>query len=66
MGDISLHKRIVEVYDELCEYDSNVKNQHERGIIKRVDEKNEEGERKHQRWVYDCCNIQDGAPCDNS
>ena len=47
MGDISLHKWIVEVYDELCEYDSNVKNQHERGIIKRVDEKNEEGERKH-------------------
>ena len=37
-----LNKRIVEVPDVLCEYD---KDQHEKGIIERVNEKSEKGER---------------------
>ena len=43
----SLHKRIVEVPDMLYKYDNIIKDQHEKGIIERVDEKSKEGERKH-------------------
>ena len=38
----SLHKRLMEVPEMLCKYDSIIKDQQEKGIIERV-----EGERKH-------------------
>ena len=43
----SLHKRIVEVSNVLPEYGNIIKDQHEEGIIERVDEKSEEEESKH-------------------
>ena len=43
----SLHKRIVEVPDMLCKYDNIIKDQHEKRIIKIVDERSKEEERKH-------------------
>ena len=43
----SLHKRIVEVPDMLYQYENIIKDQHEKGIIEKVDEKSKEGERKH-------------------
>ena len=43
----SLHKRIVEVPEVLSKYDNFIKDQHEKGIIERVEKKSEEAERKH-------------------
>ena len=43
----SLHKRILEVPDMLYKYDNIIKDQREKGIIERVDEKSKEIERKH-------------------
>ena len=37
----------MEVPDMLCKYDNIIKDQHKKGIIKGVDEKSKEGERKH-------------------
>ena len=38
----SLHKRLMEVPDMLCKYDSIIKDQQKKGIIERVDEKSKE------------------------
>ena len=43
----SLHKRIVEVSNMLYKYGNIIKDQREKEIIERVDEKSKEGERKH-------------------
>ena len=42
----SLHKRIAEVPEMLYKYDNITKDQYEKSIIERVNEKNK-GERKH-------------------
>ena len=43
----SLHKQLMEVPEILCKYDSIIKDQQEKDIIERFDEKSKEGERKH-------------------
>ena len=43
----SLHKRLMEVPEMLCKYDSIIKDQQEKDIIERVDEKSKEGEQKY-------------------
>ena len=43
----SLHKQLMKVPDMLCKYENIIKEQHEKGIIERVDEKRREGETKH-------------------
>ena len=43
----SLHKGLIEIPDMLCKCDNIIKDQQEKGIIERVEEKSNEGERKH-------------------